>query len=420
MLKQSWIGHSNERDVGMDKKSFVTKTGAPAVSHRSNFLRRFMRLRGKSAESAGKRYIAGSILFALLTIGLASAIAVRHPQELLGKGSGISAGTYSDASDTSDGSSFVRLDTSNGDPGCMLKLAKTIDDPYAGISFTPKDSLLGFINLNGFDRLVIDCKVLGTRSLSIDFATFVDGISDRRNSNTARSHEIEIDNQEGRNHIAISIKNATTPAWWYSQNHLTKSQLGPDKLAQTLSLNIGSGSLTKADSPVSISIHSISLQYDNRALILAAIAAMLASLGLLVLAIVRKPELGQPKIRHINLGNRADEELSRLVSWIAEHYDDADATISDAAKASGVSASRVSALIERGFKMSYKQYVTRVRLAEGTRLLRETDRNVTEIAIAVGYQYPTSFNRTFREAYLCSPTEYRRQHISVKKEKIAA
>ncbi len=403
----------------MEKKSFVTKAGAPAASRRSGFFRRFTHLRGKSAASVGKRMITGAVFFAVLSAGLFLSLAFRQSRDLLAGNSGLSFQTYSDAADTSAGTSSVHVESVGNALRCNLQLGGTIADPYAGISIVPKDTVLGFIDLSGFDHINVACAVSGTHSLSVDFATFIDGITDRRNTNTARSHETGFDNLDGNCHISVPIKTATTPTWWYEQNGLLKAQLPADNPARTLSLNIGAGTLTKCDSPVSIAISRISLEYNNLPLILSGTAAALVAVLLALLAFRRKPML-LPQARHVNLGNRCDEDLGKLVAWIGDHYDDAEATVADAAKAIGVCVSQISNLIERGYRMSFKQYVTRVRLAEGTRLLRETDRNVTEIAIAVGYQYPTSFNRTFREAFSCSPTEYRKLILEKKREKVAA
>ena len=48
------------------------------------------------------------------------------------------------------------------------------------------------------------------------------------------------------------------------------------------------------------------------------------------------------------------------------------------------------------------------------RLLRETDRQVMDIAYKVGYGNISHFNRVFKEAENCSPNEYRK--ISIQKE----
>ena len=57
----------------------------------------------------------------------------------------------------------------------------------------------------------------------------------------------------------------------------------------------------------------------------------------------------------------------------------------------------------------YTQLVQEKRLAQAAFLLRNTDRNVDDIANAVGYENLGYFHRIFREGYGCSPREYRLQ-----------
>ncbi|MEX2208133.1 MAG: helix-turn-helix transcriptional regulator [Myxococcota bacterium] len=57
---------------------------------------------------------------------------------------------------------------------------------------------------------------------------------------------------------------------------------------------------------------------------------------------------------------------------------------------------------------SLHRYLTRLRLERAARLLRTTDRSVTEICSAVGYQSLGSFSTLFRREHGCSPAAWRR------------
>jgi AraC-like DNA-binding protein len=61
------------------------------------------------------------------------------------------------------------------------------------------------------------------------------------------------------------------------------------------------------------------------------------------------------------------------------------------------------------FGQTPHQYLTGVRLAEARRLLADTDRPVTEICLAVGFQSLGSFSWLFRRRVGRSPDAYRRQ-----------
>ncbi|QHW32790.1 AraC family transcriptional regulator [Paenibacillus rhizovicinus] len=62
--------------------------------------------------------------------------------------------------------------------------------------------------------------------------------------------------------------------------------------------------------------------------------------------------------------------------------------------------------------MSFKAYHQNVRINEACRLLRTTDRKISDIASAVGYQDMPYFNGLFRRKNGVSPREYRKQASS--------
>lgn len=54
------------------------------------------------------------------------------------------------------------------------------------------------------------------------------------------------------------------------------------------------------------------------------------------------------------------------------------------------------------------RYLQRRRIERAMAMLRDLDRSVTDIALAVGYDSLGTFSRTFREVTGSSPSEYRR------------
>ena len=59
------------------------------------------------------------------------------------------------------------------------------------------------------------------------------------------------------------------------------------------------------------------------------------------------------------------------------------------------------------FKMSFKRYLTAIRMHEAKRLLQETDRLVIDIALTVGFNSISHFNRVFKASTHISPLEFR-------------
>ena len=72
-------------------------------------------------------------------------------------------------------------------------------------------------------------------------------------------------------------------------------------------------------------------------------------------------------------------------------------------------ASWLSREIKRKTGKTYTQLVQEKRLAQAAFLLKNTDRNVADISVAVGYENISYFHRIFAEAYGKSPKHYRVQ-----------
>ena len=65
--------------------------------------------------------------------------------------------------------------------------------------------------------------------------------------------------------------------------------------------------------------------------------------------------------------------------------------------------------IKRKTGKNFTQLVQEKRLAQAAFLLKNTDRNVDDIAHAVGYENMGYFHRIFKEAFGASPRNYRLQ-----------
>jgi AraC-like DNA-binding protein len=84
-------------------------------------------------------------------------------------------------------------------------------------------------------------------------------------------------------------------------------------------------------------------------------------------------------------------------------------TVDDMARAAGLSRAHFSREFRRTFGDSPHAYLLTRRLERAAALLRNTDRSVAEICMAVGLQSVGSFTTSFKRAFGASPTAYRAQ-----------
>jgi AraC-like DNA-binding protein len=82
-------------------------------------------------------------------------------------------------------------------------------------------------------------------------------------------------------------------------------------------------------------------------------------------------------------------------------------TVADMARAAALSPAHFSREFRRAFGEAPHQYLLTRRLERAAALLRNTDRQVTEICFAVGLGSIGSFVTSFRRVYGVAPGEYR-------------
>ena len=85
-------------------------------------------------------------------------------------------------------------------------------------------------------------------------------------------------------------------------------------------------------------------------------------------------------------------------------------TLADLARTAGLSPNHLLRTFRQLFHQTPYQYVTGRRLELARRLLAETERPISEICLAVGFESLGSFSWLFRRKVGVAPSEYRRQH----------
>ena len=94
--------------------------------------------------------------------------------------------------------------------------------------------------------------------------------------------------------------------------------------------------------------------------------------------------------------------LRRLETGYAEPL-----TPAELAGIAGLPAARFARLTKRIFGISPLQLITKTRIAAASRLLRETDRQVAEIALECGFYDHSAFTRAFRAVTSVTPSQFR-------------
>ncbi|MCE9607075.1 MAG: helix-turn-helix domain-containing protein [Planctomycetia bacterium] len=86
-----------------------------------------------------------------------------------------------------------------------------------------------------------------------------------------------------------------------------------------------------------------------------------------------------------------------------------DVTPASLARRSKLSPQRLARLVKRLFDLTPSQFITKSRIAAASRMLRDSDRSVAEIAHSCGFFDHSAFARAFRSATGMTPSEFRIQ-----------
>ena len=81
---------------------------------------------------------------------------------------------------------------------------------------------------------------------------------------------------------------------------------------------------------------------------------------------------------------------------------------SSLARKARMSAARFARVIKRIHGLSPMQLITKTRITAGSRMLRETDASIADIALECGFSDHSAFTRAFRAVTGMSPSEHRR------------
>lgn len=107
---------------------------------------------------------------------------------------------------------------------------------------------------------------------------------------------------------------------------------------------------------------------------------------------------------------KSNQQLNRLgmiTSYLQDHYRE-NISLEKLAGIFGYSSSYLSRMFVRYAGINYKDYLQNVRLEHAIRDLKETDRQIGEIALAHGFANSKAFTNLFRKRYGMLASEYRK------------
>lgn len=356
------------------------------------------------------------VLLPLLWFGTAWLFGRFHKKVFIpGKPENYSFYAYSDSKDHKEGKSgILAFSFDSTRLFCQFQLDSGFAFPYAGISVNRKKG--GFMNFALFNRLHLEIATEEPLPLQIslitheaDFSRDNDALSNRYNTSLLHL-------KKGVEVRDLPFGTFRTPQWWYE--HWQKQTIDfpeqPD-YSKTVSIVLQSSPFTTMKVPVSFEILEMHLWHEMTGtyrILLVVTAFYYLLIGVWHLSRMYHADRTVARIigyEKLLVSNHEDEEIRKIIDYIGTNYAEPDLTLDSVTRNTGVSSHRISQLLNARFNKDFKQYLQEIRLCEAHRLLRETDHQVTEIAGMVGFNYLSSFTRSFKNFYKKTPKEVRRE-----------
>lgn len=120
--------------------------------------------------------------------------------------------------------------------------------------------------------------------------------------------------------------------------------------------------------------------------------------------------------------SRNQEAVLRAVAFIKKNYHDKDISLQKVAAEVALSHYYFSHIFKDELKITFIEYLTKIRMEASAKLLKNRNLSVNQIAYAVGYQDPNYFSKVFKRHMKTSPIESRNNFLrkGVKKQIITA
>jgi AraC-like DNA-binding protein len=326
-----------------------------------------------------------------------------------------------------DGNSRVMFHTDSSLSKTTLDyvLGEKIQYPYSGIKFILKNDK-NYKNLSGYDFFSVELSTNSSQEINIFLHTIIQGFTDESKVLSYRYLLKTIKPIFPNQTFTIPLTSFTVPTWWYVLNKFPDDSLQKETFRQVAEIIIENGYDNQKNVPYSISVLKISFlkSIKKRGLYAFCCTLFWIILYVLIYLVCRnyklkktQEQLGSKKIvisyEPLEIGNDSDDNLTRIVTFMAKEYKNQELSLNQVADGVGVSASKITQILREKKNCSYKQYLNSIRLSEAKRLLLETDRNIVDIAQKVGYSNVTHFNRIFKTTEGISPRQFRTSNEDV-------
>ena len=109
------------------------------------------------------------------------------------------------------------------------------------------------------------------------------------------------------------------------------------------------------------------------------------------------------------LTSNLDPMIKRVMKFVEENISNSDASVGDMADAAATSRSGLQRKLKQAMGITPQDLMKEARIKRACQLLRESDKNISEVAYACGFTDPKYFSRSFKQSTGKTPKEYKNE-----------
>lgn len=117
----------------------------------------------------------------------------------------------------------------------------------------------------------------------------------------------------------------------------------------------------------------------------------------------------ESQLEQITVTGNNNELMQRIMKCVNAHLSDPDFNVERLTEEVGISRSQLHRKMKELTGISTNEFIRNLRMEEASRLLRQGDVNITQVAYAVGFNSQAHFSTVFKKYFGMSPTAFIQQ-----------
>ncbi len=287
--------------------------------------------------------------------------------------------------------------------------------PYAGILVYFNDRTGDCLDCSRFDALKIRISSSQLSDCKIYLTVFDRKVSKRDVPLRERCLQKDLTLDPVSKTFLVPFARFKTPEWWFQKNNITLKDVAPVDFSKVTALKIESGSTAKIGTIDTITVSGLYLVNRPGAPAFALMVIPLIAGGICLFfrsAPRKKKDSVIITYDRKEVRSYRDMDAQRISDYLAKRSFEPEISIVMMGKSLGLTRKKIARIMNDEFGMSFRQYLTSIRIHEAKRLLLETDRLVLDIALEVGFNNISHFNRVFKASTHVSPLVFRKERLN--------